>query len=267
MNLCMATTFLVCFAPTLEMTQDFETLVYEAQLQPFSGWDFSYLAGRYLEERPSWDYRSLVLERMKGVKSMLDLGTGGGEFLSSLQPLPKETFATEAYPPNVPIATGRLEPLGIRLLQASSDDGLPFEDRFFELVIDRHESFDAAEVFRILKPGGRFVTQQVGPQNNREISDLFQVSSPYRWTLEIGLAELEDAGFSIIQAKDELHRAAFSDVGALVYYLKAIPWEVPGFSAERNDAQLRSAHTLTRKNGRFEVTNHRCLIEAAKPKQ
>ena len=223
------------------------------------------MAGRYLEEKVSWDYKSLVLERMEGVKSMLDLGTGGGEFLSSLQPLPKETFATEAYPPNVPIAKGRLGPLGVKLLEVSSDDKLPFEESFFELVIDRHESFNAAEIFRILKPGGRFVTQQVGPQNNREISELFQVGSPYHWTLEIGSDELEDAGFSIFCTKDELHKAAFSDVGALVYYLKAIPWEVPDFSIERNDAQLRNIHALIQANGRFEVTNQRCLIEATKP--
>lgn len=247
------------------MTQDFETLVNEAQRHPFSGWDFSYLAGRYLEEKPSWDYRSLVLERMRGVKSTLDLGTGGGEFLSSLQPLPKETFATEAYPPNIPIARGRLEPLGVKLLEVSADNDLPFEDGFFELIIDRHESFDAAEVFRILKPGGRFVTQQVGPQNNREISERFQVRSPYHWTLQIGLAELEDAGFRIVGTKDELHNAAFSDVGALVYYLNAIPWEVPGFSVQRNGTQLRTIHAQIQASGRFEVTNHRCLIEAIRP--
>jgi len=249
------------------MAQDFETLVDDAQRQPFSGWDFSYLSGRYLEEKPSWDYRSLVLERMKGVKSMLDLATGGGEFLSSLRPLPKETFATEAYPPNVPIARARLEPLGVKLLEVSSENGLPFEDGFFELVIDRHESFDAAEVFRILKPGGLFVTQQVGPQNDKEISELFQVKSSYHWTLEIELAELEDAGFRIVRTKDELHKSAFSDVGALVYFLKAVPWEVPGFSIERNDVQLRSIHALIQADGRFEVTSHRCLIEATRPER
>jgi len=32
------------------------------------------------------------------------MGTGGGEFLASLAPLPMHTSATEAYPPNVEIA-------------------------------------------------------------------------------------------------------------------------------------------------------------------
>jgi len=80
------------------------------------------------------------------------------------------------------------------------------------------------------------------------------------------LTELQDAGFRVIQTKDELHKATFSDVGALVYYLKAIPWEVPDFSIEGNDVQLRSIHALIQANGKFVVTNHRCLIEATKPR-
>ena len=246
------------------MGQDFQRLIGEAQDQPFSGWDFSYLVGRYLEEKPSWDYRSLVLERLKNVKSMLDLGTGGGEFLSSLQPLPKETFATEAYPPNIAIARGRLEPLGVKVLKITADNNLPFEEGFFELVIDRHESFDAGEVFRVLRPRGLFVTQQVGWSNNKEICELFRVSRT-PWTLERGLGELRKAGFHIVDWKDGLQKAAFYDVGALVYYLKAIPWEVPGFSIERYREQLRGIHDLIQKKGEFEVTNHRCLIEAVKP--
>jgi hypothetical protein len=35
--------------------------------------------------------------------SLLDMGTGGGELLASMAPLP-DVWATEGYPPNVPIA-------------------------------------------------------------------------------------------------------------------------------------------------------------------
>lgn len=40
------------------------------------------------------------------------MGTGGGEFLAGLQPLPPHTCATEGYPPNIPIAQQRLKRLG-----------------------------------------------------------------------------------------------------------------------------------------------------------
>src|SRR5208283_3830117 len=130
------------------MEQDYDALVHEAASQPFAGWDFSYIEGRYTEEEPSWDYREIVVERMKDTRSMLDLGTGGGEFLGSLGPLPPATFATEAYPPNLAIARRRLEPLGVKVVQTSRGDELSLPTGFFELVIDRHESLDAREVFR-----------------------------------------------------------------------------------------------------------------------
>jgi len=60
--------------------RNFEALVHEALAQEFSGWDFSWMKGRYYESDPFWNYRQLVLDRMKSVSSMLDMGTGGGEF-------------------------------------------------------------------------------------------------------------------------------------------------------------------------------------------
>ncbi|MNJ78400.1 hypothetical protein D3C77_761450 [compost metagenome] len=34
-------------------------------------------------------------------------------------------------------------------------------------MINRHEAYSVQELNRILKPGGLFITQQVGGQNNR----------------------------------------------------------------------------------------------------
>ena len=54
----------------------------------FSGWDFSFISetGRMKSEPLSWSYGSIAFLLMQRAKSMLDMGTGGGEFLSMLQP-------------------------------------------------------------------------------------------------------------------------------------------------------------------------------------
>jgi SAM-dependent methyltransferase len=82
-----------------------------------------------------------------------------------------EQLAAEAWPPNVPVAAARLRALGIAVVQdegAPENDTqhpgrgrLPFRDEAFDLVTNRHEAFQAAEVRRVLAPGGTFVTQQV----------------------------------------------------------------------------------------------------------
>ena len=120
-------------------SSDFDRLVAEAEAASFSGWDFSWLDGRWIDSSPPWDYRQRVLAALPGVQSLLDMGTGGGEMLASLAPLPPDAWATENYPPNMPIARGRLEPLGVHVATGVADEALPFPDERFDLVINRHE--------------------------------------------------------------------------------------------------------------------------------
>ncbi|MGD8192381.1 class I SAM-dependent methyltransferase [Brevibacillus ginsengisoli] len=163
----------------------------------FKGWDFSYLANRISEQELPWDYKSIVTSYMNNTRTMLDMGTGGGEFLVSLHPPRNRTFATEAYPPNYELCRKKLPDYGIEVRQVFSDEELPFENSFFDLIINRHEAFCASEVYRILKPGGLFVTQQVGGQNNRELS---------RFLLETESKRIE-ADFHLRSAADDLKLA------------------------------------------------------------
>lgn len=162
----------------------FDELVAEADSRAFEGWDFSFLRERLVENATPWDYRAIVTKLLIQVHSLVDLGTGGGELLSSLSPLPKMTLVTEGYPPNVSMAKRRLRPLDIEIIETFCDDNsaqtrrgaLPFRDGPIDLVIDRHESFIADEVFRVLKPSGSFVTQQVGTANYPELNLALGVS-------------------------------------------------------------------------------------------
>ena len=119
-------------------------LLSEAE-KPFSGWDFGYISGtrRMMEAPLSRSYASRILPYLRSSRALLDLGTGGGEFLPSLQPLPDVACATEGYAPNVPIARQRLEPLGVTVYQIADERILPFDDEQFDLVIDRHEAIRA----------------------------------------------------------------------------------------------------------------------------
>lgn len=83
--------------------------------KPFTGWDFSYLKGRMEENSGSlgWNYENTVRTLLPHHKGLLDMGTGSGEFLASLSPLPPDTCATEGWAPNIDIARKRLKPLGV----------------------------------------------------------------------------------------------------------------------------------------------------------
>lgn len=148
----------------------FDDLMDEAERHPTQGWDFSWLGERMATKPLPWDFTHLVAERARSVHDMLDMGTGGGEWLADLPVHPPHTVATEAWAPNVPVARERLRPLGVDVvqvegapdnnLQASDEAGgdLPFEPESFDLITNRHESFLATEVARVLRSGGIFLT-------------------------------------------------------------------------------------------------------------
>jgi SAM-dependent methyltransferase len=245
----------------------FDFFVQETK-QPFSGWNFAHIeATRRMVEAPlSWSYASTVLAQFRSARSVLDTGTGGGEFLSSLQPLPALTCATEKYAPNVPLARQRLEPLGVSVYVVDEDAHLPFSAGQFDLVINRHESYAPQEVLRVLKPGGRFITQQVGGAN---LADLNAFLDAPRYTFEHGDLEyavqgLRDADWQIVAQKEERPVTRFFDVGALIYYLKAVPWQVEGFSVEKYFARLVEMHSRIQRDGYFDAHYHRFLIIAKK---
>ncbi len=246
----------------------FDELVKEALDQEFSGWDFSWMNGRYFESEPFWDYRKMVLDRMKNASAMLDMGTGGGEFLASLSGLPENTYATESYPPNIPIASQRLQPMGVKVVPVEDDQALPFPDEKFDLVINRHESYDLAEVWRILKPGGVFLTQQVGPRNCVQLNQFLRAPLDREisnWKLKQESSAFEEADFIVVQCHDQVLESNFYDIGAVVFYLKVIKWQIEDFSLQKYKQRLLDLHYLIEDQGAFYATEQRFLVEARKP--
>jgi len=247
----------------------YEFLISEAE-RPFSGWDFSYLGNRIRNAPLSWCYMSEILPLIREVDSLLDMGTGGGEFLSLLLPLPKHTSATEGYMSNLPIAKSRLEPLGVKVCPYENDENLPFDDKEFDLIINRHESYSPQEVFRILKPGGSFITQQVGDKNDAQLrlilTDKEELENHVEWNLAHAKKELKNSGFKVEKARESLTLTRIFDVGAIVYYFKAIPWELPHFTVEKYQNKLKIIHERILNNGYIdlEANNHRFFIKARK---
>lgn len=250
------------------MSYAFKDLWVSEENRAFKGWDFSYTADRITEELLPWGYKDTVQSHMKQATTMLDMGTGGGEFLLSLDPPRGRTYATESYPPNVELCKRVLPGFGIEVRQVLQDDELPFEDRFFDLVMNRHESFSAQDVFRIIKPGGTFITQQVGGQNNRELATWLLGGETTAVEAGFGLAAVSEqllrAGFTILEAREYFPTLTFYDVGALVYFAKIIKWEFPDFSVQKCFDKLCRLQAEIEKNGYVRSKGHRFLIVAKK---
>ena len=80
------------------------------------------------------------------------------------------------------------------------------------------------------------------------------------WTFAV--AQLEAAGLDVTRAEASDATVRFFDVGALVYYLRAIPWIVPDFDVDADRAALHRIHDVIEAEGSFGVGSYRFLIEA-----
>lgn len=231
----------------------------------FKGWDFSYLENRWESDMLPWDYSDIVKEYLKPHLKLLDIGTGGGEFLLTLCHPYANTSVTESYEPNVNLCMERLKPLGIDVRQVYEDNRMPFKDNSFDIVINRHASFDIKEIKRILRADGVFVTQQVGGKNNEMLSNklIKKYESPYKkFTLENTSKQFEENDFELIYENEYYPSLRFYDIGAVVYFAKIIQWEFPGFTVETNFNELCELQDELIKKGYIESFEHRFIVVA-----
>jgi SAM-dependent methyltransferase len=240
----------------------------QEEQKTFSGWDFSNLDGKmYIEPLP-WSYKARAIELIGHRSSILDMGTGGAELLLEMKAdWPPKVVATEDYPPNFKLATDRLKPFGVRVVdtQLSTNHSMPFIDNEFELILNCHSGLNPGEVGRILAPGGVFFTQQVHGLSTSDMLAFFDGKTPWPdATPEFYVPRLKAAGLTIRDLKEWSGKMTFSDVGSLVYYLKAVPWVVPGFSVDTHNKYLLRLQKQVENGQPMTFTARRYLIEAFK---
>jgi SAM-dependent methyltransferase len=173
------------------------------------------------------------------------------------------------YDSDLEFCRERLAPLGIGVYQSYDDKPLPFEDNVFDIVINRHETYDTFEVARVLKSGGYFITQQVGCENNRALTERLRPGQAPLFpdfNLMAELPKFMSAGFEIEWSDEALTPVRYLDVGAIVYYAKVIEWEYPNFSVENDFPQLCALYEEWLLKGYIESSEHRFIIVARNKK-
>lgn len=252
------------------MSRDFDALIAEAASAPVDGWDFSWLAGRATEQRPSWGYQRLMSQRLAQASSALDIQTGGGEVLAGAQKFPITMAATESWPPNVARATRLLGPRGVVVVATADEPPLPFGDGAFDLVVSRHPAAVWwTEIARVLSPGGTYFAQHVGPASVFELVEYFlgpQEQARVKRHPDDETAAARAAGLDVVDVRSERLRMEFGDIGAVVYFLRKVIWTVPDFTVDAYRDRLHALHRQIEASGPFVAHSSRHLIEIRKPR-
>jgi len=123
------------------------------------------------------------------------------------------------------------------------------------------------EISRVLAPGGTYLSQQVGPGTNSELTDFMmgpQQVGPAR-SPQRAVAAAKASGLHVIDLREAALRVEFFDVGAVIYFLRKVLWTVPGFTVAGYAEPLARMHEHITEHGSFVSHAQRFLIEARAP--
>lgn len=193
--------------------------------------DRDYSRVRSARQPVRWDYLQVVRDLLKPSSEVLDVGTGRGEKLLELAPQFADGTGIDIDPIAIASAisaTPRSLAHRVRF-QVMPGEMLDFDDGSFDAVLNRHAPVDVDEVVRVLKPGGLFISQQVGERNLQNICEAFECtaggayeSDPEQLVPRLAERFVRRKCFVLVEEQYDVE-FRFLDVESLVYLLNAVP--------------------------------------------
>ena len=181
------------------------------------GWNFSDV--KITVEHPSgYNYYQAVVEAIKfNETKMLDIGCGSGEKSVMFFSGAKEITMIDVEPDMIEKARANLERVHFskekrnkfKICLGDCEKPLPFDDESFDLVVSRHCGANMAEVFRVLKKGGKFISEDYATNDCQELKDYFGRGQGYGESplqnkivakcLDVGFAKVQCLQFEEIE--------------------------------------------------------------------
>lgn len=143
------------------------------------GWDFSNIKYDVIDNS-KFQYFAEINDNISENTILLDIGTGGGEKLSTLisnNCLMK--IGTDFSEEMIKKAKKNNLNKNIYFFKMDSNK-INFPDEFFDIITARHTPFNAKEIFRLLKENGLFISEQIDEDDCLELKSLFGRGQGYR---------------------------------------------------------------------------------------
>lgn len=171
------------------------------------GWSFA-KAERITEKKTDYDYYKAVMVEISPETVMLDVGSGSAEKSLKFFAGAKEVVAIDSEVEMIKKAKENAKKLygenfsKWKFFIADGNEKLDFADESFNLVVSRHCGANMSEVFRVLKKGGVFVSEDVADDDCIELKTLFGRGQRYGEAVSLDKEIFDEcyaAGFSKIE--------------------------------------------------------------------
>ncbi len=228
---------------------------------------------RGVEEPRPWDLQTLISSLCEPQHNLLDIGCGTACKLIALTKKFKQIFAMEPNPSMLAKAIQNITLNGINsiFLISGLADSLPFQDNSFDFVTVMLAPHNAAEIYRVLKPGGYAILETIGERDKHELKLKFGYADNQ---LRGQLSNLKENTVKEVAEKE--FRALFSNVTVQngfwkTYYtregLELLLEQTPtikDYNRTLDAAALTQVCEALKTAKGIELTQHRVLITSKK---
>ena len=194
------------------------------------------------QAKKTWSWREKVRDFLKPDSRLLDLTPDGERFLRSLS-----------------------HPAAL-CAEVRQGKELPFSENSFDLILNDGGEYDLPEIYRVLKSGGFFLTQQVGGEHCSAFRKRFfpkGVDIKQDFNLENELPKFTEMGFRIMYRNQAYPVYRFSDTEQVWEYLSEQSVQFPDLS-EKAAGIREQVEKAIAAGGFLELEEHRFIIIAKK---
>lgn len=196
------------------------------------GWSFSKLDNK-VERKHNYNYYRKVVENISPESVVLDIGCGSGEKSIRYYSLAKKVVMLDIENEMLKKAKANQKKYygdkkgKFTFVLGDGDGKLNFKDESFDIVVSRHCGANMSEVYRILKKGGVFISEDIDDNDCIELKDYFKRGQSYGKKSDALKTEIFNScmnvGFSKIELESFEEIEYYSSIESLEYLLGYTP--------------------------------------------
>jgi SAM-dependent methyltransferase len=234
------------------------------------GWDFNQITKRTKTAGEKWNFLEVVKKYVNTKTFLLDLGTGGGEALLKIAKSVEKAYGIDNSKSMISTANKNLAKSKTPNVEFKLADTkkIPFPNEYFDVITCRHAPFSVKEMFRVLKPNGIFITQQVGEKDKQNIKKIFGRGQSFGE--KVGtlmgkyIEELKKFGFKILRKDTYNAIEYYASMEDLIFLLKNTPI-IPEFDIGKDQKYLEELERKYKTKDGIKTNSFRFLIIGKKP--